>query len=231
MLSLKSRGQRVSWMKRLTLFILTVFLWTCGYELAVADIPRVVVLGLFKDRAIVKIDDKQHTLKAGKSGVKGVKLISASSTEAVLEVAGERQTFYMGSDIGTPIAGPDKSEVTIMQDRHGMYLADGQIQGHATKFIVDTGATYVSINRDLAKQLGIDYQKEGEKSRAVTASGTVDAYRVKLRDVTVGEIKLQDVDALVVDNAEPRKPLLGMSFIKRVDMRHEDSMLVLTKKW
>lgn len=218
-------------MMRLTLLILTVFLWTCGYKLAVADIPRVVVLGLFKDRAIVKIDDKQHTLKAGKSGVKGVKLISASSTEAVLEVVGERQLFYMGSDTGTPIADPDKTEVIILQDSSGMYMADGQIQGRSTEFIVDTGATYVSINRDLAKQLGIDYQKEGVKSRAVTASGTVDAYRVTLSDIKVGEIKLYDVDALVVDNAEPRKPLLGMSFIKRVDMRHEDTMMVLTKKW
>ena len=63
-----------------------------------------------------------------------------------------------------------------------------------------------------------------------TANGTATAYRVKLDTVRLGDITLNNVDALVHDQDMPWV-LLGMSFLNRVEMRREGSNLTLIKRF
>ena len=55
-----------------------------------------------------------------------------------------------------------------------MYRANGKINGKSIPFIIDTGATYVSLSKQQAEQLGIDYQQSTRTGKAETANGLVD---------------------------------------------------------
>ena len=108
-----------------------------------------------------------------------------------------------------------------------MYLTKGQINGKTVEFLVDTGATYVSMSSDLAKQLKIKYEK-GNKIQLETAKGMSVAYGVKLKKVKVGDIELYSVLGVVSDDMTGIT-LLGMSFLGKLDMKREGKYMVLEK--
>ncbi|MCU0936858.1 MAG: hypothetical protein MUF66_12545, partial [Gammaproteobacteria bacterium] len=69
-----------------------------------ATVDSVQVLGLFKDRAVVVVGERQRVLRTGETSPEGVKLLSANAREAVLEVDGRRGTYPLGSRISTQFA-------------------------------------------------------------------------------------------------------------------------------
>jgi len=196
-----------------------------------AAVEDVVVLGLFKNKAIVRIDGKRRVLSAGQTSPEGVRLISADSGEAVLEVGGERAVYPLGSHIGTQFSTPTAPEFQIWPDPQGMYSTVGSINGLPVRFMVDTGATNVAMNEAHARRLGIQYRLVGEEGYASTAAGVVKVYKVKLKTVKVGDIHLRNVDASVVEGGSPEQVLLGMSFLGRLEMRNEGKMLLLRQKY
>lgn len=203
--------------------------------LVVASAPAVEsvqVLGLFKDRAVVLLGDRQRVLRPGETSPEGVKLISANAREAVLEVDGQRATYRLGSRINTRFAGADERETSIRvwPGEDGTYTVAGSIDGFPVTLLIDTGASKVAMNGDQAKRLGIDYQKIGKPSFAATASGVVKTYEVVLKRVRIGEIELQEVEAGVIDGPHPREVLLGMSFLDRLEMSRSGKALELRKR-
>ena len=68
---------------------------------ALFAVNSVVVLGLYKHKAIVVIDGKQHALSVGETSPEGVKLVSATSNEAVLEIDGKQKSYALGSQVHT----------------------------------------------------------------------------------------------------------------------------------
>ncbi|MGQ0658571.1 MAG: retropepsin-like aspartic protease family protein [Chromatiales bacterium] len=192
---------------------------------------KIRVVGLFKDKAVVEIDGKQSLLNAGGPAKNGVRLISANSQQAVLEVDGERATYKLASQIGGTYAPPsDGKIVQIGPDHVGMYMANGTINGYSVRFLVDTGATMVAMNRHVARRLGINYRIDGKEGVTQTASGYTRAYYLKLKKVTIGEIALNEVEAAVLDGDQPTEVLLGNSFLGRLDMQREGKILYLKKK-
>jgi aspartyl protease family protein len=63
-----------------------------------------------------------------------------------------------------------------------------------------------------------------------TANGEVIAYRLKLDTVRVGEMAVHDVDAVIAESNTLPFVLLGMSFLNRVDIRREGTIMTLTKR-
>jgi len=49
--------------------------------------------------------------------------------------------------------------------------------------------------------------------------------------VRVGEIELENVPAVVLEGDLPRQVLLGMSFLRRVDMEKKGGLLLLHSKF
>ena len=192
----------------------------------------VQVLGLFKDRAVIQIGTQQRLLRAGQTSPEGVTLISASPREAVLEGAGERGTYALGSRISTEFASAEDRGPTVQlwPGADGMYTTTGTINGLPVTFLVDTGATKVAMNANMAKRLGIDYRVVGKPSMAATASGVIQSYDVVLQRVTVGEIELSGIEAGVIDGPHPQEVLLGMSFLERLDMSRKGKLLELHKR-
>ena len=212
--------------------ILAALIMACACPGISYAIEKIVVLGLFKDKAIITIDGKQRVVRAGQTTPEGVTLVSANSEQAVMEVDGDTATYGLGSHIGSyypkPAEGP---KVQIWPDSTGMYHSVGSINGYPVSFLVDTGATLIAMNRNEARRLGIDYLVEGTAGFASTASGIVNTYQVMLGKVRLGEIELRNVEATVIDGDFPTEVLLGNSFLNRLEMTREGTMLELTKRY
>lgn len=190
-------------------------------------VERIQVLGLFKDKAVVRIDGQRRLLRTNEVSPEGVRLISADSNAAVLEVEGEQRTFQLGSDVSTRLAPADSSVVRIYPNNFGMYATVGSINGQTVDFLLDTGASQIALNARHARLLGIDFRLEGREERVETASGVVRAYRVNLDTVQVGAIKLHNVGAVVLEGPSPRQALLGMSFLGRLAIENQGKAMVL----
>lgn len=193
-------------------------------------VGQIVVQGLFRDRAVVTIDGRQRLLRVGERSPEGIMLIRADSREALLEVDGQRKTYRLGEQVADTYAPPKATEVRIWPDGQGMYLTVGAINGMPVRFMVDTGATLVAMNEVEARRLGIPYRMDGKRGHVSTAAGIVPTYRVKLRTVQVGDIRLQNVDALVIDGAFPEEVLLGMSFLGRLKIENHGAAMLLRQR-
>ena len=203
-----------------------------GLAISVWGVEKIQVMGLFKDKAIVVIDGKQRLLKVGEASADGVILVAANSKEAIIEINGKEASYRLGSEISTTFDAPAEAQVVhIWPTLNGMYAVQGSINGHPLGFVVDTGASWIALNANQAKRLGIDYLTSGRMGYSETASGMVKTYYVNLRRVKVGSIELSNVKAAVVDGAFPTIALLGMSFLNRVQIRRDGAVMELRKKY
>lgn len=199
---------------------------------AVTAAPDVRVVGLFSDRAVVMIDGRQQLLRAGAPARGGLRLLSADSEQAVLEIDGERVTARLdGRVTAITTRPPAAQEVQVHRNLNGMYTTVGSINGLTVDFLVDTGATSVAMNRHTARRLGIDYRLVGEPAAVTTASGVERAWRVNLDSVQVGEVRIRNVAGVVIDSEQPQTTLLGMSFLGRFEIDNDGQRMTLRQKY
>ncbi len=187
------------------------------------------VIALFKDRAVLEINGKQVLMKEGDIS-QGIRLLSADSREATIELGGQQITLDLSSKIGTQFAAPENATVTIQLNEAGQYRTMGSINNRPTRFVVDTGANVVAMNLAQARALGIDVSSAREVE-AVTASGAVQSFEVFLDEVEVGGIRANNVQAVILPGQFPVEILLGMSFLRNVDIRESSGVLVLTSEF
>jgi len=113
-------------------------------------------------------------------------------------------------------------EVVLKRNRAGHYLATGSINGESVVFLVDTGATTVSLPADLADRLGL---VRGVPLRTQTAGGVIETYATALDTVRVGGIQLTDVPASINPRAHGDEVLLGMAFLKGLEFEQRGDEL------
>lgn len=191
----------------------------------------VSVVGLFPNKAIVTIDGgRPRTLSVGDPALNNVRLISATPDVAVLEIEGKRRTLGIGQGVYSALQPRGHPVVTLNADSTGHYLTTGSINGGTVKFLVDTGATMVSLGASDAKRLGIDYEK-GQRGTSNTANGIASVYRVKLDAVKVGNIALTNVDGVVHESSDMPFVLLGMSFLGRLEIRQDGQQMTMMQKY
>jgi aspartyl protease family protein len=196
-----------------------------------AAATEVTVIGLFPGKAVVVIDrGAPRTIASGQRTPEGVLLVSADSRSATLEIDGKRQVLEMGQHAESAALTGALPSVTLAADGNGQFMADGQVNGARVRFLVDTGATLVTLPAKEASRIGLDYRR-GQQAVSQTANGRIIVYRVKLDTVTVGGMTLRDVDAVVPDGQGLEVALLGMSFLTRTEMRREGENLTLTKRY
>ena len=103
---------------------------------------------------------------------------------------------------------------------------NGQLVGF---FILDTGATFTSVSRQVADVLGIS-RRDGSV-RLITASGVIQAPLALLEEVDVGGAVARHVPAVIHDlpDAPPSiVGLLGLSFLQRFRVNLDLTSGVLT---
>jgi aspartyl protease family protein len=207
---------------------LTVLL-LCNSIIANA-VEKIEVQALFSNKTVLLIDGKRHILTVNEASPEGVRVVSANSKGAVLEVNGQQKQYNLGSTVSTVYAKPSLYRETIYKNDGGMYMTVGNINGRTVKFLVDTGASAISMNTSQAKQLGVRYKREGKPASVSTASGYANAWREKLKSVSVGRITQNNVDAFVIDGKHPGPILLGMTFLGRLDVEHSGNAMTLIMK-
>ena len=197
-----------------------------------AQATDVTVIGLFPGKAVVTINrGAPRTLGVGERTSEGVALISSDSRGAVLEIDGKRQALEMGQHFESAALTGARQSVTLPADEHGHFVVDGAVNGAYVRFLIDTGATFVSLPASEATRLGVDYRK-GRPTVSVMADGRrVASFRVTLDNVTIGDLTLFNVEGSVNEGSGMGAALLGMSFLNRTEMRREGPNLTLTKRY
>ncbi len=208
------------------LFILCTAALLSSHAASAADIS---VIGLFPGKAVLVIDGASpKTYSVGSTLSQGVTLIAADGSSATINDNGKRQKIAIGEYVSAR-ASSGPATTILNADGRGHFIAQGQINGGTIRLLVDTGATMVSLPAADATRLGINY-RHGRKGSVNTANGIAPAYLVKLDTIKIGDIELNQVDALVQENGLSL-PLLGMSFLNRIDMQRSGDQMVLTKRY
>lgn len=109
--------------------------------------------------------------------------------------------------------GPSAAVLKMADDGH--YWADAKIDGRRIRMMVDTGASMIALTRDDAQRIGLNLKDLDFKWEVGTAGGKTFGAYVKLDEVEIGNVTIEDVDALVIQ-AELQNSLLGMSFLNEL---------------
>jgi len=181
------------------------------------------------NKAMVVIDGgRRQTLAVGAVSPEGVRLVAIEAGAAIFEVDGKRRRMQIGQSI-VSAAKAEKPALTLTADAQGHFFAQGSINGEPLRFLVDTGATFISLGAADARRVRIDLSK-GERGTTMTANGVARVWKVRLASVKVGDITLRDVEATVHEHDLPIA-LLGMSFLNRMEMRRDGTSLTLTQRY
>ncbi len=117
-----------------------------------------------------------------------------------------------------------QGEVTLLRNRAGHYVADGEINGRRVTFLLDTGATWVALPLALGRELGL---QRGAAVTLQTANGPAAGFQTRLARVRLGSLEMTDVGAVMSDGLDADTVLLGMSYLKRVEFTQSDGRLTL----
>ena len=139
-----------------------------------------------------------------------------------------RQTSPAAAAQTSPAA--ESNYAVVRTNERGALVADGEVNGMPVRFAVDTGATFITLPAREASRLGLDYHN-GQKVVMETANGNIFAYRLKLDTVSVGDVAVHNVDAVITEGNSLPIALLGMSFLNRTDMKREGTILTLTQRY
>lgn len=127
-------------------------------------------------------------------------------------------------NLGLSIVGTEGTELVLKRNRAGHYVAPGLINGEEVTFLLDTGATQVSVPERVANRAGL---RPGRQVMVGTANGVVAVYETTIEAVQLGHIQMQQVSANINPHMHDDLVLLGMSFMKDLEMTQRDGTLTL----
>lgn len=116
------------------------------------------------------------------------------------------------------------AEVTLTQNHRGHYVANGKINGGKVTFLLDTGATQISIPENIAQRLQL---KKGYPLQVTTANGSITVFSTDLNSVSLGAITLSNLRAHINPYMEGDEVLLGMNFMRHLEMTQRNKQLLL----
>lgn len=197
---------------------------------AAAQAQTVTLQGMLGNKALLVINGAAKTVAPGDS-VQGVKVLSTSGDQAVVEIEGQRQTLRVGE---APVSmgstqSPRGSRIVLSAGTGGHFVTTGAINGKTVQFMVDTGATGVGLSVDDANRLGLNY-KAGQPIRVNTANGVANGWLMRLASVRIGDVEVYDVEAAVSPGSMPYV-LLGNSFLSRFQMTRANDQMVLERRY
>lgn len=182
----------------------------------------VMVMSIGSDRVDLLVNGTAvRSLRPGEASPEGVRLIEIGSQGALVEVDGRRWRMGLGASTAT--------SVVVQADARGHFLVTASINGVPVPALVDTGASTVALNMSVARRLGIPLQGAPQVT-VHTAGGPRPALRARLASVQVGDILLRDVEATVSMADELPIALLGMSFLKQLELQRVGATLTMTRR-
>ncbi|WP_235027078.1 retropepsin-like aspartic protease family protein [Cognatazoarcus halotolerans] len=191
---------------------------------------EVVVAGVFPGKAVLMIDGGAPRAVAIGESRSGVRVLAIEGQTVTFEVDGKRSTLRVGEQVARQgnNASADRS-LSVSADARGHFFLDGRVNGAGVRFLVDTGASLVSLGRDDARRAGLDY-RAGQLIRTQTANGAARAWLVRVDELRIGGLVLHGVDAAVHERELPFA-LLGMSALNRMEISRESTVLTLKQRY
>jgi len=199
--------------------------------LGAAHAQTVSMGGSLGNNALLVIDGKARTVAAGAT-VDGVRLVSVTANDAVVEVKGKRFTVRLGDaqvNLGGKASEGGGKQIVLTAQSGGHFVTSGTINGKTARFVVDTGATLVSMDQYEADRLGVDW-KNGRRGVSRTANGDAPFYATTLQSLRIGDVQVYDVPAIVSPAPMPYI-LLGNSFLNRFQMKRENDVMTLDLRY
>ena len=172
------------------------------FALDAAATGPVEAVGLFKGRAMIRVQGVEHYMREGETSPEGATLVSATAKEAVVDFKGERYRVGLSDRVGANFNAVARASIAILPDDMGQYRVSGAINGQSVNYLIDTGASLIAISSAQAKGLGIPYTRAADVGSVVTAQGQAKAYFVTIDSVNVGGIESRNVKAAVIEGAE-----------------------------
>lgn len=120
-------------------------------------------------------------------------------------------------------AGAD-GELVLKRSRDGHYVFPGTINGRPVTFLLDTGATLVSVPAHLSGELGL---RAGAHQKSITANGTVATRATRVEALAFGPFDLRGVPASLNPGMSGDEVLLGMSVLKHLEFSQRGDTLIL----
>lgn len=206
-----------------TLLALAIFL---AAPVAAQDVGLAGIMG---SKAMLMINGGEpEALRIGES-LGGVKLLAIQGDQVIVEVGGRKRPLRIGQHAVGAAAADGSGKITLTADGRGHFYTTGTINGTSVRFMVDTGATMISLGASDARRLGLDFNR-GQKGISQTANGQVVVSKVKLDTVSIAGVTLRQVDALI-HQADMPIALLGMSFLNRMEMQHDGGTMTLRQRY
>jgi len=190
---------------------------------AAAWAQSVFVASLSSSQAQIVVNGTAaRSLWIGETSPEGVRLADIRNVLAIFEAGGRRFTLGLGQS--------SAAETVLRASSSGHFFAEAVLNGVTFPAVIDTGATLVVLNSDQAERIGIDLL-QSQRVMTNTANGPAPAYVITLASVQVGEIGLLNVPAMVIEGGQEKLPtvLIGMSFLKHVDMRRTGQTMTLMR--
>ena len=126
--------------------------------------------------------------------------------------------------VSTRMTTDGQAEIVLQQNRGGHYVTSGTINDVPVEFLLDTGATDVSVPAGVAERAGLI---AGDAQRAATANGTIEVFSTRIARIDIGELRLRNVTASINANIDGDEVLLGMSALRELHMTQTDGTLTI----
>ena len=136
----------------------------------------------------------------------------------------QEKEFNPNQSVSSFTSQSGQTELVLKANKQKQYIVNGSINNVKVTFLLDTGANDVSVPAHIAKKVGL---KQGQKVRFETANGIAIGYRTKIDSIKIGEIELHNINASINPNVRFDEILLGMSFLKHVEMIQKNNEMTL----
>ena len=150
------------------------------------------------------IDGAEPQAVAIGQSLAGVKVVSVQGDQVVVEIGGKKRPLRVGQHAIGTAAADGSGRIVMTADNQGHFVTTGSVNGVAVRFLVDTGATMISLGASDARRVGVDFNR--------------------------GDVTLHNVGA-VIHQTEMPVALLGMSFLNRMEMQRDGSTMTLKRRF
>jgi len=152
-------------------------------------------------------------------------IMVATALVALALSAPARSDSSAGADAAAHIAvadapaptttGLDLPPSTVRRHSDGLFYVEAQANGQSIRFVVDTGATVVVLNRADAAKLGLAYESLQGRASMRTVGGSSDMRWGKIDRLEMAGKTIQQINAAVVDGALPVS-LMGQNALEQL---------------
>lgn len=184
--------------------------------------------GILGSKALLVIDGGAPKALAKGEVYQNVTVLQIQTDSVSVSIKGTTRDLRLGESPISVRSSGSKDKLILQPDPNGHFITAGSIQNERVVFMVDTGASMVSISKKDADRIGLKY-KENMSVMMSTANGISNAWQTKLTNVRIGDIDVPDVDAIITPQPMPYI-LLGNSALKYLQMSRNSEQMILEKR-